>query len=134
MNNKDFVVKHASKNKPGVVTEYALNAHLAKGQKCTDEQMKILIGLHNAKLDLFDDIEYVLTDEHIPSAEVAKEWVDALAEIETEMQRNWNFPLDPNFHEWYLIPGCTCPTLDNMENRGTEYRVTHMDCIIHKAK
>lgn len=105
--------------------QYQLNEHLIARQRLTDEDVKALVKVHKRKLALFDKLEK--TDD----VKVLKRGALSLQRIEFEMQRIWGFPLDENFHEWYLIPKCTCPKYDNADRRGTPYKVVNGSCPVH---
>ena len=118
---RDYTVMYEGK------AMYTLNERLAIRQGVTDEQLETLKELHALKLALFERMN--TTVDH---AEL-KRGAACLEDIEFGMQRAWNFPEDRGMHEWYLIPGCTCPKLDNAERRypGAEQRIISADCIIH---
>lgn len=104
---------------------YSLNQGLAERQGVTPTQLAALSRLHVKKLSLFELAK--LATSKLELHKMAED----LEVIEYEMQRNWNFPIDRNFHEWYLLPQCTCPKRDNAERRGTEYRIVKEDCPAH---
>jgi len=108
--------------------QYRLNERLATAQGVTDEQLTKLRDLHQQKLMLFEQME--LLD---PTTEPGrlKSLAFAVEQIEFDLQANWNFPQDPNFHEWYLVPHCKCPTLDNRDRKGTQFKVISTFCPIH---
>jgi hypothetical protein len=60
-----------------------------------------------------------------------KELARQVEAIEFELQANWGFDVNASFHEWYDVPKCRCPKLDNRERRGTGYSVIATDCPIH---
>jgi len=106
---------------------YQLSTHLIQRQGVTDEQLERLKELHIKKLKLFDEMS--ATDD---TAKL-KEGALRLQAIEFAMQDNWNFPQDPGMHEWYLIPKCTCPRMDNIDRRfpGSKLRIISETCPVH---
>lgn len=104
---------------------YRLNEGLAIRQKVTDEELKRLVVLHELKLFVFSH----MTKNDDP--DFLRECADIVTQIEFALQRNWHFPEDENFHEWYLVPGCACPKMDNADCRGTTMRYINMSCPIH---
>ena len=104
---------------------YYLNAKLAEKQNITDAELFALKRLHHRKLAIFELAEMTVLPNEL--RHIAQD----LEKIEFEMQKNWHLPQDRNFHEWYLLPKCTCPKMDNQERRGTEYRITNEDCPCH---
>lgn len=105
----------------------ALNERLILRQGVSDEQLERLKQLHVMKLDLFEEMKE--TDDRDKLREGAKR----LQAIEFAMQDNWNFEQDKGMHEWYLIPKCTCPRMDNIDNRypGSDRRIINLDCPVH---
>lgn len=109
---------------------YNLNGRLIESQGVTDEQLKRLLVLHELKLFLFELMEK--TDDPVQ----LKAGADLFEQIEFALQRNWNFTEDAGFHEWYTVPKCRCPKLDNAERRfpgaSVDLRIYSGDCPIHK--
>jgi len=63
--------------------------------------------------------------------EVLKACAEALEEIEFFMQGFWGFDRDSKFHRyWYMMPGCTCPKMDNEEHWGRG-KIHVSDCPVH---
>ena len=106
---------------------YRLNAHLLRRQGVTDDRLERLKELHVKKLKLFEEMEATNDTAKL------KEGARRLQAIEFAMQDNWNYPQDPGMHEWYLIPKCTCPQMDNEDRRypGSITRVINADCPVH---
>lgn len=119
-----YVIRHPKTGKP----TYRLNESLAKQQKVTSEQLANLVRLHERKLMLFDQMQEL--DPHTQQAKL-KALAAVFEQIEYQLQENWNFTQDRNFHEWYLVPHCSCPQLDNQDRKGTPYRVITQTCPIH---
>lgn len=119
MTDDKFVVYH---NKKPV---YQLNEKLAQKQGCTDQEIINLVNLHQYKLSVFDLME--ATDDVAELRRLA----DIVKSIEFELQKNWHFPQNADFHEWYRVPKCTCPVMDNADLRGTKYRIYAPNCPIH---
>ena len=88
-------------------------------------ELRALKSLHAEKLKYFKLMEE--TDDQAKLREYAGE----VKFIEFEMQKNWHFPQDETFHEWYRVPKCTCPKMDNADRRGTKYMVINQQCPIH---
>lgn len=41
-----------------------------------------------------------------------KKMAKKVTELEYHLQRLWGFPEDANFHKGWLLPGCSCPSMD----------------------
>lgn len=112
-------VHHAGK------VAYYLNESLAERQGVTDQEMINLVQLHQEKLTIFDQMQ-ATTDRN-----ELRRLAGLVETIEFEMQKNWHFPLNKTFHEWYKVPKCTCPKMDNEDRRGTTYQIIDAKCPIH---
>jgi len=55
-----------------------------------------------------------------------KEW----QHLEYCLQALWRFELDSRYHKDYLLPGCTCPKMDNDDIYPIQ-RLVNADCILH---
>lgn len=104
---------------------YRLNERLAEKQGITDQELINLVELHQQKLHVFDTMN--ATDDPIKLKQLAK----LVEDFEFEMQKNWHFEQNVNMHEWYRVPKCICPKMDNEDRRGTEYRIYNATCPIH---
>ncbi len=104
---------------------YYLNEQLADRQGVTDQEMINLVQLHQYKLAIFDQMQATTDRDEL------RRLAGIVETTEFEMQKNWHFPLDKTMHEWYRVPKCTCPKLDNEYRRGTQYCVIDAECPIH---
>ncbi len=105
--------------------KYSLNERLFRRQNLTEDDAALLVSLHEKKLKLFDMVRE--TDDR---AELRR-YVKLFAVIENTLQDTWGFGADHRFHEWYTIPKCTCPKMDNADSRGTDRRIVVVDCVMH---
>ena len=104
---------------------YRLNERLAEQQGVSDQEMINLVELHQEKLVIFSQME--ATTNRLELRRMA----GLIETIEFEMQKNWHFDLNKDFHEWYLVPNCTCPQMDNEDRRGTPHRIVDAKCPVH---
>jgi hydroxymethylpyrimidine pyrophosphatase-like HAD family hydrolase len=104
---------------------YHLNSSLILKQGLDVSELRNLKALHAEKLKYFDLMRE--TDDR----EKLREYAHEVECIEFEMQKAWHFTQDRNFHEWYKVPKCTCPKMDNADNRGSNRRIIVMDCPVH---
>lgn len=115
-----------------------LNKRLLDQQNCWTNVDKIL-ELHSERLHLEDMMKEALDSLYNAfSEEPPSYYQDFLmlcdayyTQIEFELQEQWGFTIDANFHRPWYRPGCSCPRMDNEERYGTPYRVTSGDCILH---
>lgn len=104
-----------------------LNRYLVHRQNVSDEELAKLIELHVQLQRTYQQMEQ--TDDVHLLRELAAE----CTEIEFQQQKNWHFTLDANFHNWYKVPKCDCPKMDNDDRKGTKYHVYNVNCIIHSG-
>lgn len=116
---ESYVVHHNGK------PVYPLNQRLAERQGVTDKELANLVALHEIKLFIFDKMNE--TDD----VGRLRAFASIFEDIEFAMQRNWHFSEDKRMHEWYNVPKCTCPKMDNMDARGTSFQITNLSCPIH---
>ena len=108
---------------------HGLNPNLVKKQKLSTKNIAALKELHIEMQDILQMMEEI-NDERTLSNIVIQ-----IEAIEFEMQEQWGFPQDANYHSWWLkAPGCTCPKLDNREpiyyGRG---KIISGDCPLHSG-
>ena len=107
--------------------EIVLNERLIKSQKVTNRGISRIRYLHSKRMIIIQWMEDC--DDQYTLRAFAK----MVTEIDFELQRSWNFPMDKRFHRFFDLPHCTCPTMDNSERLGTDYQIINMECIIHGA-
>lgn len=103
-----------------------LNERLAQRQGVSDEALAALVVSHQLRWLIFEAAEAVKDEP-----KTLRMLAGVFSALETEQQRLWNFPLDPRFHHFFELPGCTCPKIDNMERLGTDYMIRSLNCPIH---
>lgn len=104
---------------------YSLNSSLVLKQGIDASELRHLKFLHAEKLKYFDLMRE--TDDRAK----LKEYANEVQSIEFMMQKAWHFTEDSSFHEWYKVPKCTCPKMDNADSRGTKRRIIDMECPVH---
>lgn len=105
---------------------YNLNESLAISQGLCQENFDKLILLYD---DLKDIIKKIESESE---TEIIKKLVVQIIELEYTIQETWKFERNADMHYFTFIPRtCKCPKLDNMDYRGTPYRLYNTDCPIH---
>jgi len=108
--------------------KHILNEDLAKRQKITQKQRDNLNDIYDEILELMiraDELQK--SDECLLDSDIP----DYLTELEFNLQENWNFEKNDNFHSyWNKLPGCACPVIDNKESFGI-HRITNSSCRWH---
>jgi len=58
---------------------------------------------------------------------------DIVTNIEFKLQEAWGFEANANFHQFWKLPHCDCPELDNMD--AYPYRsYVNMSCVLHGSE
>lgn len=109
---------------------YYLNKDLLDRQGVWDN-LSVLIDLHKKKLDTFDYMEKLDPMKDRMKLRVLS---DRVRSIEYALQENWGFKKDSRYHEWYKVPHCECPKIDNYDARGTGHNYINLQCPIHGVK
>ena len=66
-------------------------------------------------------------DGVISAGEYREEW----EHNEYILQELWGFSLNPNYHMFWEMEGCTCPKYDNLDAYPYGYYVMNAECPIH---
>jgi hypothetical protein len=114
----DLVVQYKTSN-------YTLNGPLALSKGLTGKQVRRIRDLHIEKLRMFEQMEKTSAVDEL------RTHANAIEAIEYELQNLWGFDKDKRYHEWYMVPKCTCPKMDNRERRGTDYQIITLTCPLH---
>lgn len=96
-------------------------------QEVSKVDIEHIKNLHIEKLKVFEQMDALSSDNTDQLIDLAKE----VEKIEFALQRVWGFPEDIKFHEWYTVPHCTCPSMDNEDRKGTPYCIINENCPIH---
>lgn len=102
-----------------------LNSRLVEKQGLDQERVDVIKDLHIEKDDIFELMKN--TDD----VKKLKELAFSVENLEFQLQAAWKFPQDRNYHRWWEVPKCKCPSMDNQDNYGTMYRVIAGHCPIH---
>lgn len=117
---EDLTVRYKGKAK------YTLNPAFVKQQKITDpETIKELLLTHEDRCRVFEAME--ATDD----PEELHMFAEQFENLEYEQQKLWGFEPNRNFHRWWEVPKCKCPSMDNRDNYGTKYRIIAGHCPVH---
>lgn len=104
----------------------SLNGRMAIAQGVNDDQLEGLKASHLLRRELFQ-----LASERTDNSFALEMLAKVFDCLEDEQQKLWNFKVDPNYHRFFDMPGCTCPKMDNAERLGTPYKIHSEDCPIH---
>lgn len=105
-----------------------LNERLVVRQNISIAKIKKLVKLHLQLHDVY--VQMKNTDDRKKLRKLAEK----CTKIEFAQQKCWKFTEDKNFHNWYRVPKCSCPQMDNSDMRGTDMRYLNAECPIHGAE
>jgi hypothetical protein len=91
----------------------------------SDEDNRIIHRLHELKHHVYQFMS--ITDNSLE----LKEYAVLVESIELKLQRHWGFNVCRDYHDWYLVPKCICPKSENIDRKGTPYRVIYKNCKVH---
>ena len=108
-------------------TDAVLNPLLIKWRGIQPEAIERLKAGHLSKSRLFQEMA------RTPKADTAALLVLAskIDDVEFVLQENWGFPLDATYHEWFLVPHCSCNVTLNQSLRGSPLRLVNETCPVH---
>jgi len=120
----------------GKAKSTGLNTKLMMEQNLSTDEIKNIIRLHEEIQLIFNKEKEILESEEIEfKKDQLKEMDKRIKEIEFELQKNWHFDQDENYHSWWFRqPACSCPILDNFERLGTSGFIISQECILHGRK
>jgi hypothetical protein len=104
--------------------QFQLNGRLLAVQKVTHNLEK-LKQIHVTRLD----IEEAISLEN--NLDILKDLVIDWEMCQFELQSLWGFKEDSSFHEFWTLPQCQCPVMDNRENKGYYRRIINLGCPLH---
>jgi len=105
-----------------------INQYLIDELDISDEILFAIKDLHLAKYRIKDNME-ILSPEK--DKKKLRKMEQAIKNIRFALQHLWGFPINENYHRFWNVPHCTCPTMDNEDRYGHESCVVSADCIYH---
>lgn len=102
-----------------------LNALLLAEHGISEQQVQKIKELHCVKSIIFD---CMFDSDDKEELHILAEFME---QCEFALQQAWGFPQDRNMHNWWLVPKCTCPKMDNEDAYRTEYRCINTQCPVH---
>lgn len=109
------------------VTVSRLNSDLVAAHDLDEGQITKIKKLHVEKYKMVRLMELSSKEE----VQVLREIASAISDIEFELQKEWGFTQDANFHRWWNLPHCACPKLDNEDAYPSGYYVVSDACVLH---
>lgn len=128
--NSKKVFSFEVKNYDGTVLT-RLNENLIKQQNLSSKQIEEVCRLHRMKHSIILAMKDASASNDV---NLLRYCAERITDIEFMLQRAWGFTENINYHMFWLLPGCSCPTIDNMDAYPSGYYVTASDCLIHGEK
>lgn len=110
--------------------KHRLNTHLIHQLGLDQDEVDTLKETHITKSEIMSEMADEAKRESVDAAKLRR-CAKRIQDIEFEQQALWRFSLNPNYHYWWIIPGCTCPNDENRSHYGKEMVVTTRTCPIH---
>jgi hypothetical protein len=118
------VVARAFQEKPAI-PQVELNPRLIQRQGLGEAEVQHLQSLHEARQEIEEAMENA-AEGNLPA--LAKEW----EANQFALQRGWRFPENALYHQWWEVPRCTCPKLDNRVRYPNGPYIHDTGCPVHK--
>lgn len=105
--------------------QFYLNPSLIEKQNLSSNQIKIIKNLHANLLQIKQTMR-----DNINNPSMLRELFNLTSQVEFNLQLRWGFPINWKMTNWFYVPGCECPKLDNHEAKP--YRqIINCECPIH---
>jgi hypothetical protein len=98
---------------------------LAERRNISDESLERIKKLHLKRFQVKEEMTKTCDRSRLGML------ANMIKDIEFELQDLWGFERDYSMHDWFDVPKCTCPKMDNRERKGTGYQIISLDCPIH---
>jgi hypothetical protein len=102
-----------------------LNPSLVKRQGLTNRETTTIQRLHETRLDIEEAMSKTKNERALKI--LMNEWTMC----QFELQKAWKFPEDINFHQFWTVPHCECPQLDNQDRYPQGPYVYNLSCPVH---
>lgn len=138
MNKYEYKIELGHEDAPSVlaysdslqkyVRVLVVNPALIRKQGLGSDRVEKILRLHIDRLELVDRMR-----ELDPTKDLQELLDLELKHRENQyaLQEAWGFSRDRSMHDWFEVPHCSCPKMDNRERKGTEYQIRSLDCIYH---
>lgn len=104
-----------------------LNEDLVKRQGVTDLRLASIKVLHKERHGYIQRMKDIDPSEK----DVLRWFAKKITEIDEELQKLWQFPVNRDYHKWWEVPHCVCGVLDAKDSYGTPYRHINGQCPVH---
>lgn len=100
-------------------------------KQCAYENLQNIVKIRVKIVELFNDIKVKLSQVPLTRS-FRQEVLHKIRQYDYALQEYWKFDRDVSQHTYHwCLPGCICPTEDNMDLLGTGLRMVVPTCIWH---
>lgn len=109
----------------------AVNPGIVKKQGLDSNRVEKILQLHIDRMELVDGMREL---DPTKDLQALLDLELKHREIQYALQAAWGFSRDRSMHDWFEVPHCSCPKMDNRERKGTPYQIRSLDCIYHGSQ
>lgn len=106
----------------------AINPVLVERQGINDKGLEVIKSLHRDRFAIEEEMELCGKDDVQHLKSLFSKWT----EIQFSLQEAWGFEKDENMHQFWTVPHCSCPKLNNQDDYMVK-GIFHVDqkCPVH---
>jgi len=93
------------------------------------EKLPLIKKLHQIRYQVIQVMKSVHDSDGINENFLT--YVEIIRQIDFLLQDAWGFSRDERYHQFWELPGCLCPKIDNEDRWPTGYYVINQECPIH---
>jgi hypothetical protein len=120
MIDEKYIVRDESGEVVSIVSDT-----LAEQRNISDEFLERIKKLHLKRFQVKEEMTKTCDRSRLSML------ANMIKNIEFELQGLWGFERDYSMHDWFDVPKCTCPKIDNRDRKGTGYQIISLDCPVH---
>lgn len=107
----------------------ALNTGMLNRQGCSKQEIQEIVHHHCAIYLAKKAMKELNPEKDRPDLRM---YASGIEQIEYQLQGLWRFPQKKSHHiQWFRLPHCKCPNMDNADMWGVDERIINCDCPIH---
>jgi hypothetical protein len=120
MIDEKYIVRDENGDVVSVVSD-----RLIEQRNISDKSLECIKKLHLKRFQVKEQMSQTRDRSEL------RAFADMIKEVEYELQDLWGFERDYSMHDWFDVPKCTCPKIDNRDRKGTGYQIISLDCPVH---
>lgn len=107
---------------------HTLNISLLITKSINEKTANRIKSLHRKKLRMFDVMQKL---DPIANIEQLKTYETRITKNEFALQELWGFEKKANYHKFWELPHCNCPSLDNLDMYPSDSYYINASCLYH---